>query len=250
MVTLIVAGVTAAAVVVAEEMANAKQTVETEAKTQQSTIKKQRNGSKDNDRSGVAAANGGRQCGNGCGGGQGKVRGGRGGGAVWRQGGGGDRSDSHRGVQWSSSNVIDNHHSTGESWSNTSPNNDGGGGGGGGSGDNGGGKHNHHTPSFSYRRRTAILPDCTGSRSGVLDGRGGTCHYHGDCNDVAGYCRHHISQDHDRDYDDDDNDAGHTTLSGQRDRGSAPLLPPLPLLTPLLPLLSIGGTVPLIYAHP
>jgi hypothetical protein len=33
-------------------------------------------------------------------------------------------------------------------------------------------------------------------------------------------------------------------LSGQRDCGSAPLLPPL------LPLLSFGGTVPLICAHP
>jgi hypothetical protein len=38
-----VAGVTAVAVVVAEEMANTKQTVEAEAKTQQSTIKKQQN---------------------------------------------------------------------------------------------------------------------------------------------------------------------------------------------------------------
>ncbi len=37
-------GVAAAAVVVAEEMANAKQTVEADAKTQQSTIKKQKNG--------------------------------------------------------------------------------------------------------------------------------------------------------------------------------------------------------------
>ncbi len=37
---------------------------------------------------------------------------------------------------------------------------------------------------------------------------------------------------------------GHTTLSGQQDRGSAPLL------LPLLPLLSVGGTVPLICAHP
>ena len=40
------AGVVAATVVVAEEMANAKQTVEAEAKTQQSTIKKQKNGAK------------------------------------------------------------------------------------------------------------------------------------------------------------------------------------------------------------
>jgi len=41
-----VAGVVAATVVVAEEMANAKQTVEAEAKTQQSAIKKQKNGAK------------------------------------------------------------------------------------------------------------------------------------------------------------------------------------------------------------
>jgi hypothetical protein len=54
-----------------------------------------------------------------------------------------------------------------------------------------------------------------------------------------------VTDDHD--YDDDDNNAGHTTLLGQRDCGSAPLLPPL---LPLLPLLSVGGTVPLICAHP
>ena len=53
----------------------------------------------------------------------------------------------------------------------------------------------------------------------------------------------------DRDYDDDDNNAGHTTLLGQRDCGSAPLLLPLLLLL-LLPLLFVGGTVPLICAHP
>ena len=41
------AGVAAATAVVAKEMANAKQTVEAEAKTHQSTIKKQQNGSKD-----------------------------------------------------------------------------------------------------------------------------------------------------------------------------------------------------------
>ena len=40
------AEVAATAVVVAEEMANAKETVEAEAKTQQSTIKKQKNGAK------------------------------------------------------------------------------------------------------------------------------------------------------------------------------------------------------------
>ena len=40
-------GVAAAGVVAAKEMANAKQTVEAEAKTQQSTIKKQKNGSED-----------------------------------------------------------------------------------------------------------------------------------------------------------------------------------------------------------
>jgi hypothetical protein len=42
----------------------------------------------------------------------------------------------------------------------TRPNHDGGGG--------GGGEKNRHTPS-SYRRRTAILPDCTNSRGGVLN---------------------------------------------------------------------------------
>ena len=47
-------------------------------------------------------------------------------------------------------------------------------------------------------------------------GRGGTRHYRGDCDDVAGSCRRHISRGCDRDYDDDDNNAG------QRDRGSAP----------------------------
>ena len=67
--TAIVMGVAAAAglaaaVVVAEEMANAKQTVEAEAKTQQSTIKKQKIGS-DDGRSGVAAVCGGRKCGDG-----------------------------------------------------------------------------------------------------------------------------------------------------------------------------------------
>ena len=40
MVVEVTAGVAAAAVVVAKEMANAKQTIEAEAKTQQSTIKK------------------------------------------------------------------------------------------------------------------------------------------------------------------------------------------------------------------
>ena len=65
------AGVVAAAVVAAEEGANVKQTVEAEAKTQQSTIKKQKNGSKDNIRIGVAAIRGGPQHGDSCGGGQG-----------------------------------------------------------------------------------------------------------------------------------------------------------------------------------
>jgi len=65
------AGVAADAVVVAEEVANAKQTVEAEAKTQQSTIKKQKNGSEDNGRVGVAAIRGGPQHGDSCGGGQG-----------------------------------------------------------------------------------------------------------------------------------------------------------------------------------
>jgi hypothetical protein len=68
---------------------------------------------------------------------------------------------------------------------------------------------------------------------------------------VARYHRRHINQDRDQDYDDDDNNAGHTTLSGQWDCGSAPLLLPLLLLQPpLLPLLSAGGTVPLVCAHP
>jgi hypothetical protein len=44
----------------AEEMANAKRTVEAEATTQQSTIKKQKNGSKDDGRRGVEAVSGGR----------------------------------------------------------------------------------------------------------------------------------------------------------------------------------------------
>jgi hypothetical protein len=61
------AGVAAAAVVVAKEMANAKQTVEAEAKTQQSTFKKQKNGSEDDGRSGVAAVSGRRQREDGCG---------------------------------------------------------------------------------------------------------------------------------------------------------------------------------------
>ncbi len=79
------AGVAAAAVVVAKKMANAKQTVEAEAKTQQSTIKKQKNGSKDDGRSGVAAVSGGWQCCNGCSGSQGNGRGRWGDGAVGRQ---------------------------------------------------------------------------------------------------------------------------------------------------------------------
>ena len=87
--------------------------------------------------------------------------------AGWR-GGGGDRSNSRRGVQWLLSEVIDDHSSTDESWNNTSPNNDGGGGGGGGGRGGGGGEKNCHTPS-SYWRRTVILPDCTDSRGGVLD---------------------------------------------------------------------------------
>ena len=87
--------------------------------------------------------------------------------AGWR-GGGGDRSNSRRGVQWLFSEVIDDHSSTDESWNNTSPNNDGGGGGGGGGRGGGGGEKNCHTPS-SYWRRTVILPDCTDSRGGVLD---------------------------------------------------------------------------------
>jgi hypothetical protein len=53
---------------------------------------------------------------------------------------------------------------------------------------------------------------------------------------VAGYRLRHISRGCDQDNDDDDDNASHTTLLGQRDRGSAPLLPPL------LPLLSFGGT--------
>jgi len=75
--------------------------------------------------------------------------------------------------------------------------------------------------------------------------RGGTHHHRGDCDDAVGYRHCHISQDHrDQDYDDEDDNAGHTTCPGQRDRGSAPLLPPL------LPLLSVGDTVPLICADP
>jgi hypothetical protein len=58
-----------------------------------------------------------------------------------------------------SSDIVDDHHSTGKSWSNTSLNNYGGGG--------GGGEKNRHTTS--YRRQTVILPDYTDARGGVLD---------------------------------------------------------------------------------
>jgi hypothetical protein len=61
---------------------------------------------------------------------------------------------------------------------------------------------------------------------------------------VAGYRLRQIRRGCDQDYDDDDDNAGHTTLSGQRGCGSAPLLPPL------LPLLTVNSTVPLICAHP
>jgi hypothetical protein len=60
----------------------------------------------------------------------------------------------------SSSDIVDDHRSTGKSWSNTSPNNYGGGG--------GGGEKNRHTTS-SYWRQTVILPDYTDARGGVLD---------------------------------------------------------------------------------
>ena len=167
-----------------------------------------------------------------------------GGGAAGRQGGGGDRSDSCHRVQRSSSDVVDDHHSTGESWINTSPNNDGGGG--------GGGKKNCHTAS-SYRRQTAILPDYTDSRGGVLnivhcrrvggggvDGvgagsggahpsndrkddyesgrRGDTRDYRSDCDNMARYRRRHISRGCDQDYDDDDDNVGHTTWWRWRQR--------------------------------
>ena len=46
-------------------------------------------------------------------------------------------------------------------------------------------------------------------------GRGGTHDYRGNCNDLAEYRCHHISQGCDQDNDDDDDNAGHTTLSGQ-----------------------------------
>ena len=77
MVVSTMAGVAAAPVVVAEEMANAKQTVAVEAKTQYqlSTIKKQKNGSEDDVRSGGEAISRGWQCGDGCGGSQGNGRG-------------------------------------------------------------------------------------------------------------------------------------------------------------------------------
>jgi len=162
-----------------------------------------------------------------------------GGRVVGRRSSRGDRSDSRRRVQRLSSDVIDDHRSTSKSWSIIRPNNDSDGGGGGGSG-GGCGEKNCHTPS-SYRRRTAILPDCTDSPSGALD----VVHCRrisvGGVGGVGG-------QDCDQDYDDDNDNAGHTNLSGQRDGGSAPLL--LPLLPPLLPLLSAGGTVLLICAHP
>ena len=78
-----------------------------------------------------------------------------------RRSGGGDLSYSRRGVWRLLSDVIDDYLSTGKSWSNTSPNNDGGGGGG------GGGEENCHINS-SFQRWTAILPDITNSRGGVL----------------------------------------------------------------------------------
>jgi hypothetical protein len=112
------AGVAAAAVVVAEEMANAKQTVEVEAKTQQSTIKKQkmaaettaevvwRPSAEDGNVAMVAVAAKATL---------------DGGGVVGWRGGRGDRSDSRRRVQQSSSDIIDDYRSTGtgKSWSNT-----------------------------------------------------------------------------------------------------------------------------------
>jgi hypothetical protein len=49
---------------------------------------------------------------------------------------------------------------------------------------------------------------------------------------VAGYRLCHIRRGCDQDYDDNDDNAGHTTFLGQQNRGSAPLLPPpLPLLS-------------------
>jgi hypothetical protein len=73
MVVVAAAGVaaTAAVTVVAKEMANAKQTVEVEEKNQQSKIKKQKNGSKDDGRSVAVAISKGQQHSNGCSGGQG-----------------------------------------------------------------------------------------------------------------------------------------------------------------------------------
>ena len=143
--------------------------------------------------------------------------------AVRRWGSGGDRIDSRCGVWRSSSDVIDDPCSSGKSWSNTSPNNDSGGSGRGG----GGGEKNHHTP-FSSPQWTAILPDCTDSHGGVLyvvhcrcigvgggsrahpsddqkdydesDGRGGTHHHHGNCDDAVGYRRCNIGRDRDRGY--------------------------------------------------
>ena len=133
-------------------------------------------------------------------------------------GSGGDRSDSFSGVRrWSSPDVIDDHRSTGGSWSDANANNDGGGGGGGG----GGGEKNRR-PSSSSRRRTAILPDRAVSRGGVLEdnddggdrlgGRGGTRHRRGDCDDAVGDRRRHLSRD--RDYDDD----GRTTRRAAKRR--------------------------------
>jgi uncharacterized membrane protein YgcG len=141
-----------------------KQLVEAEAKTQQSTIKKQkmaaettaevvwRPSAEDGKAATVAVA---------------AKATSEGGGLAGRRKNGGDRSDSRRRVQRSSSNVIDDC----KSWSNTSPNNSGecgGDGSGSGGGGGSGGEKNRHTPS-SYRRRTAILPGCTNSRCGVLN---------------------------------------------------------------------------------
>ena len=122
--------------------------------------------------------------------------------------------NNQRGVQRSSSDIIEYHRSTGKSWSNTSPNNNGecggdGGGGGGGSG----GEKNCHTLRF-YRVAPTLAVECstlyTASASSASahpsndrkdedesGGRGGTHHHCSDCDDVAGYPRRHISRDHD-----------------------------------------------------
>ena len=193
-----------------------KQLVEAEAKTQQSTIKKQkmaaettaevvwRPSAEDGKAATVAVAA------------KATSEGGR---LAGRRKNGGDRSDSRRRVQRSLSNVIDDR----KSWSNTSPNNNGKCGGG-GSGSGGGvavvaRRITTPPPPTSgglrfYRVAPTLAVECstlyTASASSASThptndrkdddksgGRVGTHHQCSDCDNVAGYHRRHISRDHD-----------------------------------------------------